>query len=95
MPLKNQRNTSCSFTNKYIAKAAHDQPETQKYKNPTLTQQTASQTTVKQVDMRSLHFSIQANATVLSKAGKCSQMRSSQFEKSDVSTNNMPVLTKW
>lgn len=26
--LKNQRITSCSFANKYIGKAAHDQPET-------------------------------------------------------------------
>lgn len=68
---KDQQNKSSYLLT--IAKAAQDQPETQKYNNPTLTQQTVFQTTIPQVDVRSSqHLSTEAN-TLYNKAGKCSQ----------------------
>lgn len=54
--------TSCSFANKYIAKAAHDKPETQRYKNPNAdSKQTAFQMTVKQVDAAAFQANILYN----------------------------------
>lgn len=40
--LKDQQTTSCSFANKYSAKAAHIQPETLKYKNSMQAQEAGS-----------------------------------------------------
>lgn len=40
--LKDKQTTSYSFANKYIAKAAHIQPETLKYKNSMQAQEAGS-----------------------------------------------------
>ena len=57
--LKDPHTTSCSSANKYIAKAAHDKPETRKYKNADSTDCLNNN---HKADVRSFqHFSIQAN----------------------------------